>query len=590
MAVSHEDHMQLEGIAAPRAIIVNFGDLEDKKIPLEPPESRASSKVAQGPPENVDSDAIYKLYRGATGRVHGEPHRVWVEFPALQLCWARYDQPAPAQNRVSLLDLGECSCQASSPSNGQDTRAGSATGEAVRVEIFSLNARICNQSDTDDGAAAGEDDGKVWEERVEVAVPKLASIPVLTVEGYYSSPIRDFAEALQQLLDSRDSEGKSGLEFIQARLFQYLWRHQGTTFTENELYQAQAVLAFNLDPKSGVAYLKDKLKKVSDSDIGEWLADMSTVNGGLDPTLLGNYFSRMDTIGVFKAFVQSLDFSKVDLVGALRKLFDTFKPGGEGQVISRIIELFAETYFEQWSRNKDMLPKTFYATSDDIMTTAFSLIMLNTGLHVATKKVKKNASADLTMSPEDFVKNTRRVVTEAAVPDEALHAFYDAVQAEEISMQPMPRAAFARLPVQPDIEGWLSVVQNAQVQRYWAVLALQRMYLFSDKSEVEPAEAIDLKDASACCVTGSAATQDRFHSDLQGGRSKCSCFFLPSGGMGELQDTDVMIKAFEVNRPQAGQGPALLRNLAKTRARLALVAESEDLMEKWVSLIDSGPY
>ncbi|CAE8698687.1 unnamed protein product [Polarella glacialis] len=421
------------GAPAPKVdqITVDFGR-EDE------PSNRAPSKASKalGPPETVDSSAIYKLYRGATGRVKGEPHRVWVEFPALQLCWARYDQPAPAQNRASLLDLGACSYQV--------TGAGDADGETVHVEILSLVTEFGSRAVAPQGAAtdsASEDgaSGAILAERdplpplpPEPPEMRLSKTPVLVVDGSVGSAIREFAESLQQLLASRDSEGKSGLEFIQARLFQYLWRHQGTSCTEHELYQAQAVLAFNLDPKSGVAYVKDKLKKVSDSDVGEWLADMSQVKGGLDPTLLGNYFSRMDTIGVFKAFVNCLDFSEADLVAALRKLFDTFKPGGEGQVISRIIELFAESYFDQWSRNKDMLPKTFYANSDDIMTTAFSLIMLNTGLHVATKKVKKNASHDITMSPEEFVKNTRRVVTEAAVPDEALQAFYDLVKEEHL--------------------------------------------------------------------------------------------------------------------------------------------------------------
>ncbi|CAE7547161.1 Cyth4, partial [Symbiodinium sp. CCMP2456] len=44
--------------------------------------------------------------------------------------------------------------------------------------------------------------------------------------------------------------------------------------------QAQAVLAFNLDPKEGVKYLEGKLGKSTANEVGQWLAQMSTVNGG----------------------------------------------------------------------------------------------------------------------------------------------------------------------------------------------------------------------------------------------------------------------------------------------------------------------
>lgn len=117
---------------------------------------------------------------------------------------------------------------------------------------------------------------------------------------------------------------------------------------EVALYEAQAVLAFNLEPKEGVAYIKSRLGKHSDDEIGEWLAQMSTQKGGLDPTMLGSYFSRRDTLDIFRAFVRRIDFEGADIVAALRKLFDTFKPGGEGQVITRILEMFAEAYFVQW--------------------------------------------------------------------------------------------------------------------------------------------------------------------------------------------------------------------------------------------------
>jgi len=532
----------------------------------------SSSDGVLGPPESVQPAAIYKLYRGATGEVGSQNSRVWVDFPALQLCWAAYDLLAGPNDRLSLLDLTSCTCQG--PTEGKDVGV-------LRVDIYSK----VNSHDV--GGLGGSPSTQGEAGRVLVSSEKPS--PVLSVSGVAGSgsTLRDFSEALMQLLASRDSEGSRGLEFIQRRLFQYLWRHQGTNFSEEALYEAQAVLAFNLEPREGVAYLRGKLGKGSDAEVGEWLAQMSTQKGGLDPTVLGSYFSRRDTLEVFKSFVRCLDFRGSDIVEALRLLFDTFKPGGEGQVITRILEMFAEAYFLQWASQKDAVePRTEYSNSESVEQVAVSLIMLNTGLHVAPKKNAGKRIVGAAMTVEEYIENTRRVVGPEQVPEDALRAWYEAVKQTEISVEPLPRAAFSKLPVQPDIEGWLVAVFNSQVQRrYWAVLALQRLYLFSDANEVEPADAMDFRDATVRSVNEDKACKERFNTDLHGSQSKCRCF--ASTGRADLVDAE--LRAFEVTLPVSNR-PAILQKLTKPRTRLALVAESADLMEKWVSLISSGPY
>lgn len=547
------------------------GKMPDKTVLLADPGNAPKPEIF-GPPETVQPSAIYKLYRGATGEVNGQSSRFWADFSVLQLCWATYDNPAGACDRLSLLDL--ISCRIKGSLDGQD-------GGRLRAEIHT-------SAPGGDGLAPGlpKLHGQVRPE----SSPDSSSAPALVVfaNATGGSALQEFAEALTQLVASRDSEGRQGLLFIQKRLFQYLWRHQGISFTEEQLYEAQAVLAFNLEPREGVTYLRGKLGKSTDAEVGEWLAQMAALKGGLDPTMLGAYFSRRDTLEVFKSFVRCLDFRETDMVGALRLLFDTFKPGGEGQVITRILEMFAEAYFLQWATNKDGIkPRTEYKNSDDIERVAVSLIMLNTGLHVAPKKNPGKRLTGAMMTLEEYIDNTRRVVSPEQVPDEALTAWYEAVKQVEISVEPLPRAAFSRLPVQPDIEGWLLLVINSQVQRrYWAVLALQRLYLFSDNSEVEPAEAIAMKDARACGVLADRAAQERFMKDLHSsGKMGCMCF-VPKG-RADLVDAE--LRAFEVTQVHSNR-PALLQKLTKPRTRLALVAESPDLMEKWVSLISSGPY
>eukprot|EP00747_Dinoflagellata_sp_TGD_P182096 gnl/TRDRNA2_/TRDRNA2_36186_c0_seq1.p1 gnl/TRDRNA2_/TRDRNA2_36186_c0~~gnl/TRDRNA2_/TRDRNA2_36186_c0_seq1.p1 ORF type:complete len:693 (-),score=135.73 gnl/TRDRNA2_/TRDRNA2_36186_c0_seq1:65-2143(-) len=526
------------------------------EAPAAPKEKVSTSRNvnAIGPPECIDASAIYKLYRGTTGGINRDDCRVWVEFTAVQLCWAGYDLPARAYNRVSLLDLA--SCKHVTIQEEGDSRV-------FQVEIFLL--------DTSVGA-------------------NTAQKPVLSIEGR-SAALLDFAEALKQLLTSRDNDGRSGLEFIQKRLFQYLWMERVQKMTDSELYEAQALLAFNLEPKEGVAYLRSKLIKRTDAEVGEWLADMATQKRGIDPSLLGNYFSRRDTLEVFQQFVSRLDFFGVDIVVALRRLFDCFKPGGESQVITRILEMFAASYLSQWQSCRDTVqPAVSYQNADSVFSVAVSLIMLNTGIHVMSKKAPGKKGPGTTMTMEEYIKNTRLVVKAEEVPDAALAYWYEAVKEEEIAVEPIPRVAFRKLPVQPDIEGWLIAILGARSQRrYWAVLALQRMYLFSDANEIEPAEAIDLKETSVRAVSNDDSCKGRFSADLRGG-NRCVCL-KSSGGCPEIPDAEV--RAFEVFQRQdntSGTGkPPIVQKLAKPRRHLALIAETPDLMQKWVGLISGCP-
>lgn len=311
--------------------------------------------------------------------------------------------------------------------------------------------------------------------------------------------------------------------------------------------------------------------------------------------MLGTYFSCRDTLEVFKSFVMELDFEGADIVAAMRKLFCTFKPAGEGQVIARILELFSEAYFLEWKRNPGW-PQANFQNADSVLQVAMSLIMLNTGLHLACKKVGKKA-AGAGMSLEEYVGSVRQVVPPEEVPEEALRCWYEAVKESEIAIEPTSRVPFAALPVQPSIEGWLVVVLGARVsRRCWAVLVLQRMYLFSDASDVEPAGVIDLKEVQVSLVKDYEASKVRFHNDLL---FRLGCVLLPVSfttrkGRCELLSTGS--RAFEVRQNSDG-APRMLGRLSqslgrpsKLRERLVLVAETPDLMERWVSLIEAGPY
>eukprot|EP00913_Durusdinium_trenchii_P033312 g31187.t1 len=272
-----------------------------------------------------------------------------------------------------------------------------------------------------------------------------------------------------------------------------------------------------------------------------------------------------------------------------------------GQVITRILEYFAESYFQQWQVDpKAVEPVTAYASAD---TVAVSLIMLNTGLHVAAKKLGNKAKG-ASMSLEEYIANTRRLVPAEEVPDEALRAWFEDISCTEISVEPMPRTpdAFDFFPLNERsnltcdiacfhaqnvnlISRLIAVVKNTSL-RFWAVLVLQRIYLFSDsQGDVDPADVIDLKDVAVTTLEEDPEARKRYLDNLPGARRSFCCrrrrpdpWFLAASR-----------RALEISQRSSGPPAILQKSCKKAMRRLVLVAESADLAEKWVHMISCGP-
>merc|ERR1740130_1415794 len=159
---------------------------------------QATGSVAVGPPTSIGPPAVYALYRGVTGSVNGHFCRIWVEFTAVELCWARRDQPARPSNRVSLLHLSGCECVAGEEVEG-------------RLDIHCLStflpAAVKRGPTSGLAMTSPRGDG---ERRAILQV----TAPARELE--------DFGEALGRLIKSRDEDGPTVLEFIRRRLFQYL--------------------------------------------------------------------------------------------------------------------------------------------------------------------------------------------------------------------------------------------------------------------------------------------------------------------------------------------------------------------------------
>ncbi|KAJ3348250.1 Protein transport protein sec71 [Entophlyctis luteolus] len=156
---------------------------------------------------------------------------------------------------------------------------------------------------------------------------------------------------------------------------------------------------------------------------------------GLSKAGIGSYLGEIDPfcVKVMHAFVDTLDFTGVGFVEALRMFLQTFRLPGEAQKIDRLMEKFADRYCEN---NPDV-----FAKADTAYTLAFSVIMLNTDLHSAHIKNRMDKPA--------FLKNNRGINDNSDLPDEYLEKIFDNIYENEIIMEDEQTNKFAQM-----VHGW----------------------------------------------------------------------------------------------------------------------------------------
>ncbi|VFQ96946.1 unnamed protein product [Cuscuta campestris] len=178
---------------------------------------------------------------------------------------------------------------------------------------------------------------------------------------------------------------------------------------------------FNRDPKKGLQFvqgmhlLPGKLEPTSVSCFLRYAP-------GLDKNLIGDFLGSHDEfcINVLHEFARTFDFAGMNLDIALRIFLETFRLPGESQKIQRVLEAFAERYYEQ---SPDIL-----ANKDAALLLSYSIIMLNTDQHNAQVKKK--------MTEEDFIRNNRRINGGNDLPREFLSDLYRSISESEIRMTP----------------------------------------------------------------------------------------------------------------------------------------------------------
>ncbi|KAL0915488.1 hypothetical protein M5K25_015909 [Dendrobium thyrsiflorum] len=174
---------------------------------------------------------------------------------------------------------------------------------------------------------------------------------------------------------------------------------------------------FNRKPSRGIEFLINT-KKIGGSP--EEVASFLKNTTGLNATMIGDFLGERDEfpLKVMHAYVDSLNFERMDFGEAIRYLLRGFRLPGEAQKIDRIMEKFAERYCK-------CNPSAF-VSADTAYVLAYSVIMLNTDAHNSMVKDK--------MSKSDFIRNNRGIDDGKDLPEDYLGSLYDQIVKNEIKM------------------------------------------------------------------------------------------------------------------------------------------------------------
>ncbi|KAF8332688.1 uncharacterized protein EI90DRAFT_2994962 [Cantharellus anzutake] len=182
----------------------------------------------------------------------------------------------------------------------------------------------------------------------------------------------------------------------------------------------EGIKKFNFKPKRGVQFLIDTgfIESRDPKHIAKFLLETD----GLSKAMIGEYLGEgeEENIAIMHAFVDTIDFSDLPFVDALRAFLQAFRLPGEAQKIDRYMLKFAARYMQSYNGS-------VFANADTVYVLAYSTILLNTDAY--NPQVKRR------MTKADFVKNNRGINDNQDLPEDFLSSIYDSIYAEEIRMK-----------------------------------------------------------------------------------------------------------------------------------------------------------
>ena len=191
----------------------------------------------------------------------------------------------------------------------------------------------------------------------------------------------------------------------------------------NKALFKEGVELFNKKPKKGIQFLQKAGQLAEDpAEVAHFLR----VTPSLDKTQIGELLGSPDEadLRVMHAYVDSMEFTGMELDEAIRAFLAGFRLPGEAQKIDRLMEKFAERFCRA-------NPGAF-KNADTAYVLSYSVIMLNTDAHNPMVKQK--------MSKAEFLKNNRGIDDGSDVPEAYMSSLYDRITRNEIKMKDTPSA------------------------------------------------------------------------------------------------------------------------------------------------------
>ncbi|KAL4164161.1 hypothetical protein KRP22_004781 [Phytophthora ramorum] len=190
---------------------------------------------------------------------------------------------------------------------------------------------------------------------------------------------------------------------------------------------ATGILKFNVKPSAGVAYLvaHGHMGEGSPRDVAQFL---HTHSNKLDKTMVGDYlgngvhYQGGFCVKVLHEYVDMMEFTGLEIDVAIRHFLAGFRLPGESQKIDRMMEKFAERFF-------NACPPGLFPSADTAFILAFSIIMLQTDLHNPSIAEEKK------MDKSGFLRNNRGINDGKDLPEDYMGGIFDRIKATPISLK-----------------------------------------------------------------------------------------------------------------------------------------------------------
>ncbi|XP_042002485.1 brefeldin A-inhibited guanine nucleotide-exchange protein 5-like isoform X2 [Salvia splendens] len=175
-----------------------------------------------------------------------------------------------------------------------------------------------------------------------------------------------------------------------------------------------SVSEFNEQPAKGIEHLiSSQVVEQNPASVAQFLRHTPD----LDKAMIGDYLGQHEKFpkAVLRAYVESINFSGMELDMAIHEFLKGFELPGEAQMIDRIMETFSERYCTD---NPGL-----FKTADTAYVLAYAIILLQADAHYLTGWPK--------LSRSDFIQMSASTAEESA-PQELLEEIYDNIVKAEL--------------------------------------------------------------------------------------------------------------------------------------------------------------